>query len=337
MAYGYGKRAYPASSRLYSRPYAWSSSADLPEPERKIAELQKILHGIGELVIGRTYDDFCCDTDRYLPDAVAGDLETARYLADENNAYTIEKYADRLTNAGRRALDTLFAEMRRAEASRSFIKLDIVLGSMKTLWAEDPSIDPRLTCMETVFMSAADDIRLTNDIERLEHRHSDPHRFKATLEWAARPQNAAAIAGMFLYSRLAQHFGETNPGSLVFARTVHDDLANKRGKMARRRLTGEPEAYYLDATGQDVPLMLAQHNVAARTVPFLFNGLACGPAIKNRDALIASIPAMVKDHGRLLNGSWARRNAHDMERNSQLVKRWDSPALAIAGAQECNR
>lgn len=334
MSESYGNRTYPGSRRIYSRPFAWSSSADLPEPERKIAELQKILHEIGELVIGRTYGDFCCDTDRYLPHAIGGTLVTSRYLAVENNAHTIEEYGDRLTLAGRKALDTLLAEMRRAEAKRSFIKPDIVLGPMKTLWAEDPSIDPRLTCMETVFMSAADDIRLTNDMELFEHRHSDPQRFMATLEWAARPQNAKAIAGMFLYSRLAQHFGETNPGSLVFAKAVHDDLASGQGKMVLRRLTREPEAYYLDATGQDIPLMLAQRNVAARTVPFLFNGLARGPAIKNRDALIASIPAMVKDHGRLLDGSWARRNSHDMERKTASLSK---PALAIAGAQECNR
>ncbi len=177
--------------------------------------------------------------------------------------------------------------------------IEKLIEAFKTIWAHDWMLDARLTKAEEIFASrsTARHTRTTSDLVNL----------KSSLEWMMQTENADRIARAFLYSRLSQHFGETDSKSVDLSDRIHAKL--KDGNMA--------------SLGSEVFAATNIMGIFARWV-----GSDFAPVYSkfvqplNQKALWASLPNILIDHTRILDGSWAR----------QKLEFFINPRLAVLGA-----
>jgi hypothetical protein len=128
------------------------------------------------------------------------------------------------------------------------------------------------------------------------HYDREPERLAATLAWMARPVNAHRVARGFLYSRLAQHFGETGPVGLDVARKVAVELDNGAGFSVIATLRDSPDDYVFG-------VQVSSPGVLGRV--FGRGAAAQRHDILNRESLAATAERIVDDYHRLKTGKWA--------------------------------
>jgi hypothetical protein len=246
----YGSHTYPESRRTFSRPYAaYFRRLCFTENEKAVAAFREALHEIGKEFIGLPHD-WRTDVDRHLPrhfmpvfwheDTVASMVETPNYHA----------YRKTLSEEGRGALDTIVRAVKKNKEDNKkrsddqYIPYDVagLTPVFKALWQADWLIDPRLTSMEELFFCVGDDSASLME-KKSRYIPNDEGVFEASLEWAAMAENAKRIAHAFLYSRLAQHYGETDPDSLSVVQKV-EALIDKGGEVnVIATLRNAPETY----------------------------------------------------------------------------------------------
>lgn len=259
----YGNRTYPFSNRIYSRPHAcYFRHLYKTQDEKDLNALKEILFDVGTCIVGAPFR-YCCDLD-YLPERTPHYFSHHKQkLSDLTKSDAYKKYLNGLPSDAAATVETIAGHINQ----KSMIDACKIKPDLLSLWESDIMIDPRLATAEDIFFHAGHD----RPFYYSEHLSSSiltcRESFEATLNWMAKPENAKRIALMFLYSRLAQHFGETNPSSLAFAKLVDERLR---------------------ASGTTMPLEYA----------------SVGPC-ENKAGFLASKHNIVTDHKCLSNGTWA--------------------------------
>ena len=286
----YGNGTYPFSSRIISRPFLFAQNGDSPNPDRDI-----FLHSLLELGKSLIGDPFrgCCDIDRYPAASISIPYWYEDVIAtfSQSSGYTIQKLISSETTQA--AMDSIIeqvsnhrkylANKQGLNPGRGGYDIPALVTAFKTLWRENMFLDARLELAEEIFFSAADGVGRSRLYCLL-----DKERAQATLEWMARSNNARRVAFMFLYSRLAQHYGEWDEMTQSTVSRVIEDLTAGKRNEAIQTLAFDPERYIVPKPG-----MRRSENQPARE-------------IQERAGLADSAAVMVKDYERLRNGSWAR-------------------------------
>jgi hypothetical protein len=246
----YVNEIYPASNRLYSRPYACYLRHLLEtEKAKEQSMFCEALYNIGKELIGGPAE-YCCDLDKFIPESIHPPFWHERTVIELEIGR--EEYKRTLSAKGQRAVDNIISQVkdcndfpRRGYASglkrNNSYDVHALKQDFLTLWEEDIMMDARIAHAEELFAREADDA--TENIYYV-MSNTGSTRLEATLDWMARPQNSENVALMFLYSRISQHFGEVNPGSFEFARRIARDIDSSKKKQVIDRLTYNPEGYY---------------------------------------------------------------------------------------------
>lgn len=259
----YGNRTYPFSRRIYSRPHAcYFSHLYKTQDEKDLNALKEILFDVGTSIVGAPFR-YCCDLD-YLPERTPYYFSQHKQkLSDLTKSDAYKKYLNGLPIDAATAVETIAGHINQ----KSMIDACKIKPDLLSLWESDIMIDPRLATAEDIFFHAGHDRPFYYNDRLSFSGLIDREAFEATLNWMAKPKNAERIALMFLYSRLAQHFGETNPSSFTFAKLVDERLR---------------------ASGTTMPLEYA----------------SVAPC-ENKAGFLASKHNIVTDHKCLSNGTWA--------------------------------
>lgn len=183
-----------------------------------------------------------------------------------------------------------------------------IKDALLMIWEHDIAMDPRIIRAEDLFFRTRNSDDFMDSAIQVGDLHH-PDRLLATLEWMAQPENADRVARMALYSRLVEDVPEEKGLTMVFAEFLHERLKAGKAEEVRRRLADDPNSYYREAVWSKQPLHYSQ--TVTRHVP-LNNRLRNQPPISQTAALALAeaVPGILADHARLLDGSWAREQAH---------------------------
>ena len=323
----YGNETYPTSRRIHSRPHDnWGGEPTGSEENDQLDKFKQALFELGDTLIGSPFE-YCCDVDRFptpsfLPtfwheDAITAFQGTAGYI----------KYRQSLPAGSGQALDKIVTQVvdkRNSKERRGdYITFSRPYGvpelqrAFKDLWQDDIFIDARLYHTEKLFFCAA------NDIHRMSFGYHETSRLEATLEWMAEPENARRLALMFLYSRLAQHYGERDPRSFMIATSVAGQIGAACEKNVIQTLSYHPLSYIAPAS-----VVGQVREGIARLFPSASSRML-KPEVQNPAGLRQSASAMVADYKRLCDGSWAKQQIGQLRMEENLHRR--SPEARIDG------
>lgn len=322
----YGNDTYPASRRIYSRPYPCYFQHLYDKPiDKEMAEFREALHSIGEDLLGKPFH-WSLDTDfsavqwfspPYWNEDKVTELRRAR-----------NKMKASLPLEAQIALDAIVGHIAQAKIMvpvpgkhntvqrQTPYDVSLLAKNFKVLWQHDIMLDARLTYAEDMFFHS--DTMMKDDFH-----HRTSANLAASLDWMAQPENAKRVALMFLYSRLAQHYGEVDPHSFAFAQKVAAELDGGGRAAVTGKLRSLPASYYAESFGAKQPLHRAFLEAASmRVAPLLTSlketfvrGIGLDSAderdnntggLVNAAALAASAEAIVDDYLRLADGSWAK-------------------------------
>lgn len=306
---------YPFSRRMYSRPFhSWHHTSN---DGSTLNSFQDALHELGKDMLG---DQFHKNLD----------IEAARKQKNFAPSYWAEDriYRFSKTAAFKSMLGGLPANVAKAYefvanecfacggfegASKEKRGYDMqgLTEAFKAIWSHDWMLDSRIMLAEEIF-TARLALRSTT-YSRVSG--GDLQDLKTSLEWMMMPENASRVAQAFLYSRLSQHFGETDLRSREMAENIHAAL--KKGDMSA---LGKGVFEASNITG-------AFALVAGMKMAGLFSKMM---RPKNPQALWASLPNIMIDHTRLLDGSWARQQL-ELRVKPLLDKGGDRPVLVAHG------
>ncbi|MDE2029946.1 MAG: hypothetical protein KGI97_05200 [Alphaproteobacteria bacterium] len=306
----YGTKTYPQSRRMYSTPYPCYQQRLLPSEEAKsIAIFKDALAEIGENLIGAPFN-YCFDMDKFLAPYFSPSMHNEDTVIAFSGTKAYQAYKSTLSPEGREALDFITTHIAAHKASKTYgtpsqdnvipinhkhpYDTQKLAKAFKNLWKDDILLDPRLTQAEEFFFCAPQSTDPAKDNRMLPY--TDEDRYRASLEWMIAPKNAQQIALMFLYSRLAQHYGETDSRSLKIAKNVAALIENGKENDVIDTLMHSPRRYWLQAQ--------AAGKGALHLFRLAFTILAA-PKIRKPVGLALSAANMIKDYKRLRDGSWA--------------------------------
>lgn len=210
-------KLYPHSRREYSRPF---SSYQTNHDENMPAKFRDALLSFGEDFLG---DPFYFNLDLNKP---------APYFSptswDEDAIFKFSKtldYAKLVNNVSEdvgRAYEALIqqVENNKGVPNRKYNRA-VLKQALETIWVNDWMIDPRLTVAEKIFFHFPHSLNC--EFGSL-NRPEEIERFRDSMAWLAIPTNADRVAKAFLYSRMAQHWGETDPKVLLQVNEIHEAL-----------------------------------------------------------------------------------------------------------------
>lgn len=318
---------YPASNAIYSRPYKYSYSVVKDGSlEEQVNKFKDSLHEVGRSLIGEPFN-ICADIEEIVPgrNSMFG------------TAFWDEDRVAELTQAKDEVLKTLSAQGQTAlnnivdQISRGRIRVPSktkpgyherqtphniprLVKDFKTLWAEDPMLDPRLTYAEEVFT-----LGRTNPHSLLGHHTTaeNTEAMKQTLAWMSKEENGEKVALMFLYSRLAQHFNSDGDKAFSFTKAVADKINAGKPQSAINQLRYNALNFYRQTTKDDksafsISFFKSAHMLAKDAQENLhrrFNKHVWMPRRKdelvNVIALSQTAEKMVQDYQMLKTGKWA--------------------------------
>lgn len=293
-------------SRSFSS-YDRDAASDQDDP--RLRALRNDLHRIGESFLGGPFH-VCCDVnykderrgnyfsppfweERDICQSKAAVI-TVPWLADDAMAHAIRDIVGQIKQS------SVFEDVPgQRNTIRRVVPYDMsrLTQSFLNLWDMDFMLDPRLTQAEEIFFCQKDDA-----VDGFRYDDEKP-RLAATLAWMQQPANAQRLAFSFLYSRLAQHYGEYNPTSVTVTKNVV--RAIDRGRSVTSMLERDPFS-----------LTMLQEQTEEETSPlaFMFKPRAIPQdSIVAHKLLVESAPQMVTDYRRLCNGSWAREQMERLE------------------------
>lgn len=300
----YGNDNYPHSRRIWSRPFSGFHHRD-DAPDRAVMKLREALHEIGKELIGEPFHP-CCDLGYEDPRAPRWFSPSSWRERDvTQNADVARAYARTLPADAGPALLAVVDQIVRGEATepvpgksnhiRRVHPHDVprLLVDIQNFWHGSLLDDARVTHAEELFFYTAD-----TAASSMYHYDREPQRLAATLAWMARPANADRVARGFLYSRLAQHFGETNGVGLTVAKKVSAELDNGGVYNVIATLRESPDDYVFGAqdTSSGVLGRLFARGAAAQRHDIL-----------NRESLADTAERITDDYHRLKSGKWAAR------------------------------
>lgn len=322
----YGNDTYPASRRIYSRPYPCYFQHLYDKPiDKEMAEFREALHSIGEDLLGKPFD-WNLDVDFRASQWFSPPFWNENKVTELTSARNKMKAS--LPMEAQIALDAIIGHIAQAKVlepvpgkHNSFQRQTpydtaLLAKNFKVLWQHDIMLDARLTQAEEMFFYSD---RLAND----DFHYRAPANLAASLDWVAQPENAKRVALMFLYSRLAQHYGEVDPRSFAFAQKVAAELDGGGRAAVIEKLRSLPASYYAETAGAKKPLHVSFFEAAyMRVAPFIAPlknifiretgaDYADGRdnnrgGLVNAAALAASAQTMADDYLRLADGSWAK-------------------------------
>lgn len=298
----YGNDNYPHSRRIWSRPFSVFHNRD-DAPDHAVMKLREALHEIGKALIGEPFHP-CADLHYEHPRWPRHLCPTRWHESDvTNNAAAAQAYARTLPSDAGPSLLAVVEQIVRGEA------MEPVPGQYNTVRRVHPYDMPRLITDIQNFWhgSLLDDVRITHAEElffytgdtaasAMYHYDREPDRLAATLSWMANPVNGHRVACGFIYSRLAQHFGETGAIGHEVARKVVADLDEGNGYRVIATLRESPDDYVFGA----------QETSSAGLGRLFGRGAAMQRHdILNRESLAATAQRIVDDYYRLKTGQWA--------------------------------
>ena len=298
----YGNDNYPHSRRIWSRPFSGFHHRD-DAPDRAVMTMREAVHEIGKELIGEPFHA-CADIHYEHPRWPRSFSPTSwreRDLID--NCPAAQAYARTLPSDSGPSLLAVVDQVVRGAT------MEPVPGQHNTVRRVHPYDMPRLPIDIQNFWhgSLLDDARITHVEElffytgdtpasAMYHYDREPDRLAATLSWMARPVNGHRVACGFIYSRLAQHYGETGTIGHEVARKVVADLDNGDGYRVITTLRESPDDYVFGAQSPS-PTGLGR----------LFGRGASAQRhdILNRESLADTAGRIVDDYHRLKTGKWA--------------------------------
>jgi hypothetical protein len=323
----YGNRLYPASRKIYSRPYgngSWGPTGD--EEADSISDFRRALVDVGADFIGYPFN-LCCDIDNYPAPHFSPPFWHATRFTEFRNTNGYVKYRNSLAHEAGTALDHITAQIAREDYSSDLPKLR---DAFKSLWQADIFIDARLIYAEELFFCGADDVQRGG---RFDCR--DQSRLEGTLEWMAKPENAHRIALMFVHSRVAQHYGELDLRSFAIAKRIVEQVRSGQELGVIQTLSSVPAQYMIDAARSASVMGVVTGKIQDCLVS-LFPSLASQivrPAIKNVEGLKQSAPTIIADFMRLDDSRWAEQQL-DKLRGASPSRPSDQASDAVN--QQCN-
>lgn len=301
----YGNDRYPDSKRMYSRPFACYFQHLSEDKERNA--FRETLLDVGEDIISDfTFPVFDLDAhekQHYFSTPFWNEEKINKFA--ETKAF--RSYLNGLSEPEQKALLGITEQIKlhgyhgKDQGLKNDGKYDLekLYQDFKTLWEHDPMLDPRLTAAEEFFFNAADNVCEHYLFKR--GNAQNQQYIKSNLQWMSQPENAHRIATMFLYSRLAQHFGETDPHSWQFALNVATDIREKGLGYVLQHLTNDPERYYYGFSDKKKDPFRSCFDKVSNSV----KAGACAP-FQNIKSLKDSASAILYDYNRLYEGTWAK-------------------------------
>ncbi len=323
----YVNEVYPNARRMWSRPY--SVYHHINRSPRFAFE--DALFNMGKDLVGHPFQT-SLDLEAYLPrwattphwnhDRIAAFSQTDDYQVWLQDRSPQAASAANFITASLRDISSYYAARQNVYAG--------LREPFLSFWQDEPMLDPRLALAEELFVSCKTD----GSLRALQF--DDEERLATSLNWMARPENARRIGQMFLYSRLAQHFGETDPASFTFSNAVMHDIVAGSAAQLIRRLQQNPVGYFQEKTGgaptdtTDLSCvcrgMLSLRN-AWQSAQF-FVGISHG--ILNAGSLARTAGTIVSDFERLHSGMWAKGKLHEMGFAYGSPLMWkDTPVTAL--------
>lgn len=304
----YVNEVYPEARRIFSRPYSSFHHAN----RSPRFEFEDALFDMGKDLVGEPFET-SLDLEAYLPQNCA---TTPFWNHDRIGAFSgTADYQVWLQDRSPQAAAAInfITTTLRGIPSRSAASDNIYAGLRGPLlyfWQDEPMLDPRLALAEELFVTCKTD----GSLRALSF--NDEERLVKSLYWMARPENARRIGQMFLYSRLAQHFGETDPASFKFSNAVMGDIVGGHADEVVRKLQQNAARYFTEKTQSSVlPLLttdLAKTSFIGRGLIILREkwedakfSAGFGHDIRNIRSLAETAPAIVSDFNRLYSGAWA--------------------------------
>lgn len=293
----HGNHKYPNSRRMTSRPYYGFLHTHKERQPLTLHIFKNALLDIGQSMVGHPFY-YCCDVDRFPTPCFSPSFFSITPIVKYTETGDFQQYRTCLPESVRQALDNITKvlvdteeiDRKRAEGKKIepfAYDLSDLTASFKVYWDHDTMMDARIIHAEELFFRG-------NEQKTL-HGEEGKERYIASLEWMAHPENASRVALMFLYSRLAQHFGETNDDSWPIAQAFAERL--DQGGNDKDVIESAPQML------EDY-LSLRQHGGDGRENLKLRDDNK-NPNI-NVAALKQSMPQMVEDYHDLRTGRWAK-------------------------------
>lgn len=300
MSEVYINTTYPESRRVYSRPFQCFHHKI--SDRVGLREFKEVLHDVGMDLIGKPFS-YCADmqSDREQALCFFPPMWNINKMADFSNTKEYRNWLNTLPQEVRDSVQAIVKECV-AHSNSSSVPFDTKLlkRSFETLWAYDLLLDARLTYIEDLFATQ-------NDTPYCRNMGISSSLVTRSLEWAAKPQNAERIATMFLYSRIAQHFGEDTGQPLEFVMKFKHDLQLGRGQKAIDLFQENPGRYYMDMMNDaQTPQELSGLSKFFKKLAGSDNITSRSIDIKGVESLRATIPTMMADYYRLATGEWAK-------------------------------
>lgn len=307
-----GNDIYPTSSGFIARPagFRFTSEKRNFSPPTQI-NANSVLLEIGQRFIGDPFK-ICADIDLapihdFFP--LSFDEDNLLELASHDQS---AEYAKLYTDEGKSALHTLISEIKRVRDSKHDVApppesygnaryvayddfdTDKLKAAFLTIWRDNPFVDPRIAYIEQKFHCDYDNVfgrRMSGCAENM----------TASMAWAAQPDNAKAIARMFLYTRLTQHFKtEDTTGARVnrLANHVADCIDEGKEAEITAGFNSDPRLYFSQVVDGPPQRLFG-----------LFHKPRILPAMSLEQALglQQTLPTMVGDYKDLRDATWAHR------------------------------
>jgi len=309
----YVNLTYPQARRIYSRPYACHFYKIDQYPAR--LEFESSLLDMGIDMLGGLSSS-CLDVDAYKKiHLLMTPHWNHRRIASFSMTDDYEPWLVQRSPEARSAINTI------TQVLNKFSSDDPWIGEVYQrlqepfihFWDHEPMLDARLAMAERMFSCAQPGTPASCGFD-------DEERLVKSLDWMERPDNAARIGQMFLYSRLAQHFSETDPASFVFSNAVMKDILSGLEKEVIERLQKDPGAFYTEKTKAPEPfIMLADTQPKGQWGVGHLSALlrsqwdkvrASAPktqTVLNVKSLADTAPLIVSDFKRLHSGEWAQQ------------------------------
>lgn len=335
MSQSYINEHYPKSNRTSSRPFYPYFNKLRSEGENVEAERWHALFKLGHELIGGE-ESRCCDV--YFSDTVNREeaFKKKQCILDNINSFGLHAFL---------AADAALKKISKTlEQENDDIDIAVLKENMEILWDYRPMLDPRLVHAERIFANIAESS--VDNLYSYREGENPKARLAASLTWMADKDNAPKIARVFLYSRLAQHYGEVNEFVPVFTRQVQQDLIQEDelaspfpmydeytqirvfGHPVANRLQDDPYGYYAEVLPQPIALV-EKFNAAWKSINYNAEK-AAQEHIANPDNLKATAERMVSDHYRLFTGKWAEQKLQELKRDGWDNDRKKARVLALS-------
>lgn len=300
-------QTYPQSAHITSRPYLFLYDVTGDVHSDPVLSLKYALLLVGKDFIGGN-QYACANTSKeYLRhhESHLADIKHFQNIGKIHNLINrpaIKDYLNELPNDLRQSIE--FISKKSPAAPQSKDDLIKAMQHFENIWAYDMTLDPRIMLVEDYFL-----MRNHNPYqEGLHARNVDrPDLVTTTLEWASLQENSSKIATMFLYSRIAQHFGKTDPQSMKFTKKFIQELTLGHGEKAAEAFAKSPDTYFIKLLNEDrAAIERNQQQSFLARIFSLCTSRARAINVKDRNALVKSAPKMIEDFWTLNSGKWAK-------------------------------